>query len=640
MNKKGVFWLVVLCTVGTVWMVSRPGFVNIQTASETHPSAEKCYFLQTGFPALPASSPVIAPHLQIPPEDALSADPSVRALAQGTLIQERLLPGTPAGFWQRERLISSSIQERLLHVRELWELDAFHQRWIHHQRDIYLADQVIVRTRPNVTRKTLEARLEANGMRLLESIAQELYTVELPGKDLDAMAEGLGLLAAMPDCVAFSEPDGVGFGAAMPNDPQFNIQWGHHNTGQSSGVVDADVDAPEFWDIMQTANGTVIAVLDSGLDFNHQDLQGVAWANPGEIPNDGMDNDSNGRVDDVYGWDFVNSDNDPFDDHYHGTHVTGIIAASRDNSIGVTGMISGVKILVCKLLNASNSGTTSNLIAATTYARQLGVPIMNLSLQSYPYNTTLNTEFDACNAAGILLSICAGNQGRDVDVQPNYPSCYPHGNIIAVGNHDRTDNRYSGSNYGLANVDIFAPGTSVYAPMPGNSYSTLTGTSMATPFVTAMATAIKSLNPAWRADQIKNSILSSAIPHSAYNQICTTGGRFNAVTAIAHAIRSNPWADADADGHSNLLEYCAGSRLDNAGSIPYISLAQEDGYLRMRMPHVNRPDVLLKLSRSGDLASWDNDEVTDFSTENVIEGGIPLNGSLGRFLRIDLSDSE
>ncbi|MEN3943704.1 S8 family peptidase [Prosthecobacter sp. SYSU 5D2] len=357
-------------------------------------------------------------------------------------------------------------------------------------------------------------------------------------------------------------------------------------------------------------------------------------------PNDGLDNDGNGRVDDVNGWDFVNADNNPLDDHNHGSHVTGIIAANRDNFVGVAGMISGVKILVCKILNESNSGLTSNLIAATTYARLQGTPIMNLSLQSYPYSSTLNTEFNACESAGILLSMSAGNLGSNNDSQPNYPSSYPHGNIIAVGNHDRTDNRYSSSNYGLISVDIFAPGTLVYSTIKNNGHSTMTGTSMATPFVTAMAAAIKSLNPAWQADQIKNSILSSSIPHTAYNQICTTGGRLNAVTAIAHAIRSNPWADTDADGHSNLLEYCAGSRVDNADSIPDISLAQEGGYLRMRMPHANRPDVLLNLARSGDLDSWHGEDIADFSTENIMEGGIPLNGSQGRFLRIELSVAE
>ncbi|MEN3943703.1 hypothetical protein WJU23_20555 [Prosthecobacter sp. SYSU 5D2] len=286
MHKKRIFWLIFIFSVAILWAIFRNSFADHslahQALHDSKPQTAKCYFLHTGFPSIPAGSPVIAPKLPFPTEDPLSTDPSVNALAQSTTIQERLLPGKP-GFWQRERLVSSSIQTRLLHVRELWELNAAQQRWIHHQRDIYLADQVIVRARPDVTRQTLETRLEANGMKLREAIASDLFTVELPGRDLDVLAQGMELLATMPDCVAFSEPDGVGFGAAIPNDLLFTIQWGHHNTGQSSGVVDADVDAPEFWDIMQTAPGTVIAVLDSGLDFNHQDLQGIEWSNPGEI---------------------------------------------------------------------------------------------------------------------------------------------------------------------------------------------------------------------------------------------------------------------------------------------------------------------------------------------------------------------
>lgn len=643
MHNKGVWGFVFIFILAAAWMLFSPDFElllhpqAIQPTADSRAPVERCYFLQTGVPAS-ANSPV--PDLPLPPDDPSSPDPSVRALALSSLIEERLLPGKSTGLWQRERLVSSSIQDRLLHVREVWELDAPQQRWIHHQREIYLADQVIVRVRPNVSPQTLSAQLEAQGLKLRETIAPGLFTVELPGKDLDALEEGLGVLAGMPDYVAFAEPDGVGFGAAMPNDPQFNLQWGHHNTGQSSGTADADVDAPEFWDIMQTTPGMVIAVLDSGLNFTHPDLQGLPWTNSGEIPNDGIDNDLNGRVDDFYGWDFVNSDNQPTDDQQHGTHVTGIIAANRDNSLGVAGMISDVKILVCKILNASNSGTTSNLIAATTYARQLGAPIMNLSLQNYPNNATLNTEFNACEEAGILLSICAGNQGRDNDIQPNYPSSYPQANIIAVGNHDRTDNRYSGSNYGLNSVDIFAPGTLVYAPVLNASYSNLTGTSMATPHVTAVAAAIKFLNPTWQAGQIKTSILSSSIPQTAYHQICNSGGRLNAVTAIAHAIRLNPWADTDADGYSNLLEYSAGSRVDKGDSIPQISVALSEGYLRLSMAHANRPEVVLSVLRSGDLSSWSADDIADFSSENHKEGGIPMNGSLGRFLRMEASATE
>lgn len=364
----------------------------------------------------------------------------------------------------------------------------------------------------------------------------------------------------------------------------------------------------------------------------------MTWTNPGEIAGDGIDNDGSGRIDDVMGWDFVNSDNNPTDDNGHGSNVSGIITANRNNSTGVAGMISGVRIMVCKILNSSNSGTTSNLIAATTYARLRGAPIMNMSLQNYPFSSSLNTEFTACETAGILLSICAGNQGANNDATPNYPSCYTQTNIIAVGNHDRTDVRWSGafnpSNYGAASVDIFAPGREIYAPILGTSYSLYTGTSQAAPYVTAVAAAIKYLNPSWTASSIKNSILSSVVARSAYSGICTTGGRLNAVTAFSHAVRQLPAGDADKDGAPNLLEYVAGTRMDTPSSAPQISSSVLTGYFRSGLNFTPRPDASLEVQRSNDLINWQAAGVSNYDSGNRVEGGIPINGTLGQFLRI------
>lgn len=567
-------------------------------------------------------------------ENPSSQDASERALARGHVLQERLLPTPTAGRWQRERLVRSDIQERLLLVREDWQDDAAAGRWLIRGRSIYLADQMIVRVREGVRRDRLQAELGAAGMSLLKEVAKDLYTVRIAGAGLDSHERALASFNEMRDLVQEAEPDGVGFGAGIPDDSSFSVQWGHHNTGQSGGAVDADVDAPEFWDILEATPGLLVAVLDSGLNMTHPDLLGLAWAHPGETAGDGIDNDSNGRVDDVNGWDFVNGDNNPTDDHGHGSNVTGIIAATRNNSTGVAGMIGGVKVVVCKILNASNSGLTSNLIAATTYARLLGVPVMNLSLQNYPFSSSLNTEFTACQTAGILLSICAGNQGVDNDVTPNYPSCYTHDNIIAVGNHDRSDARYSGSNYGDVSVDLFAPGTSILSPVLGTAYVNYTGTSQATPYVTAVALAIKHLNPSWQAAEIKNSILASVVTRPAYGGVCLTGGRLNAVTAVSHAVRQLPLRDSDEDGYSNLMEYAVGTRLDSAHVRPQISLGMAGGYFRAAVSFTSRPDVSLEVQRSEDLGNWQSSGVTGFSSGSVIDGGIPEDGSLGSYLRI------
>lgn len=594
-----------------------------------------CYFLESG----PASgNQVSSPRQPVPIDNPTSNDPVERALAQSTTLQERWLPDQKAGRWMRERLVRSVIQSGPLHVREVWELAA-HQ-WISIRREIYLANQVIVQTHPRANIETLINVLTDRGLQLGRNLAENLFIVQLPGNDLDSLSNGLKQIADLSHWVAFSEPDGVGFGGSQPDDYYFDRQWGNHNTGQLSGSTPgADVNASKFWEILQTASSVPIAVLDSGLNVAHPDLLGIAWNNHGEVPEDGIDNDGNGYIDDSNGWDFVNSDRNPSDDHRHGTHVSGIIAADQNNTEGISGMLDGAKILPCKILNSSNSGLTSNLIAATAYARLLGMPIMNLSLQNYPFSNSLDAEFRACEQTGILLCICAGNQGVNNDTTPNYPSSYTHANIIAVGNHDPTDRRYTTSNYGMTQVDLFAPGTNIFSTILGTSYGYMTGTSMATPYVTAVAAAIKSLHPNWSAAEIKACILSSCTERYFYYGICGSGGRLNAASAVAYAIQQSPTADLDKDGYTDLLEYSAGSRTDSPASTPRITSFVTDGYFCVTMSHANRSEIQLDISRSADLSSWSNEGVQSFNSPENIEGRIPIDGSAGRFLRVNIKSA-
>ena len=589
-------------------------------------------------PAQPASAQLsLLTEVSFPADSPVSSHPVERAVSAGNVLDVRL-NRLANGRIQRTRLLKSEIMPRLLRVEEEWALEAAGHGFTCLKREMFLADQLILRTRPQVRQNDLKATLAGLGMDFEAFLAPGLCTVRLREAGLEAVPRALAALAASADIFEHAEADGVGFGGAIPNDPNFASQWGVHNTGQSGGAVDADVDGPEIWDILGTAPGIVIAVLDSGLNFTHPDLQGIGWTNLAEIPGDALDNDGNGRIDDFRGWDFTNTDNDPTDDHGHGSNVTGIIAANRDNGVGIAGMVGGAKVLVCKILNANNAGATSSLIAATTYARLMGAPIMNMSLQNYPFSATLNTEFNACQSAGILLSICAGNQGVNNDLTPNYPSCYPHTNIIAVGNHDRADVRYSGSfnpsNYGPTNVDLFAPGREILSPVLGNSYASYTGTSQATPFVTATTAAIKYLNPGWTASQIKNSILRSVVTRPAYSGICTTGGRHNGLTSIAHAIRQLPENDADADSFSNLFEYLAGTRMDDTTHQPAVTYNLQGGYLHLKVPRVPRPDASLEVQQSTNLVRWSATGVTDFSTANLLDGGIPIAGGPLGFLRI------
>jgi subtilisin family serine protease len=573
----------------------------------------------------------------LPADTSASSHPVERAVARGEVIESRSEAVEAGRIWQRVRTVQAGVQPRPVRVVERWERTG-EGRLRCVSRDMYLADQLIVGFTDGVDRSGVEHLLASGGMTMGRQISGQLFTVRLASAALEAVPQAIGFLSRYPGLVSTAAPDGVGFGAGIPSDSNFGNQWGHHNTGQSGGTAGADVDALEFWDIIGDTPGMVVAVLDSGMNLGHPDLQNLSWINPGEVAGDGIDNDANGKVDDIAGWDFVDNDNNPDDDHGHGSNVTGILAATRNNATGIAGMIGGVRILVCKILNSQNSGLTSDLIAAVAYSRQLGVPVMNLSLQNYPLDSSLNNEFNACQSAGILLSICAGNQGVNNDTTPNYPSCYPHPNIIAVGNHDRTDVRWSGnfgpSNYGLATVDLFAPGREIVAPVLGTGYSFFTGTSQATPYVTAVCAAIKYANPSWSADLIKASVLASVVTRPAYSGVCSSGGRLNAANAMGYAIRQLPDRDSDGDGHANLLEYLAGTRVDAFASRPALIREVAGGYFKLGMPRVLRADAALELQVSDDLKAWTTLGITDFSSSEQLLGGIPLAGSGQRFLRI------
>lgn len=623
---------VAFLAIGCWWML-RP---SAATTKSLAPPGEK-----TSPAAASANSPAVAPPVALLTlrDDPQSTHPVERAIATGTVLETRFVAGRDAQDWLRLRLVRSPVMPgHVLRAVEHWRLDA-NGAPQNLRRDLYTADQLIVSTRTDLSDEAARAAFAELRPTEINRLKAGVFSVRLPIATLDRTDEATRALSSRSDLIVVAEPDGVGFGGGTPNDPYFSYQWGWHNTGQISGsaagIIDADVDAPEFWDIAGDATGVTIAVLDSGLNFTHPDLQGVAWTNPGETAGDGIDNDSSGKVDDVRGWDWVNSDNDPTDDHGHGTNVTSIMVALRDNGIGTAGLISGAKILVCKILNSSNGGLTSHLIAATTYARQRGVRLMNLSLQNYPYNSSLDAEFTACQSAGIVLCICAGNQGVNNDTTPNYPSSYTHANIISVGNHDRTDQRWSGSNYGAVSVDLFAPGREIYGTGLGTGYSNYTGTSQATPAVTAVCAQLLALNPTWTPAEVKAAILGSVVAQPAYASLCSTGGRLNALDTLAYSLRLQAARDTDGDGYSDLVEYLTGTHIDSAASQPTLTTELVGSDLRLRAPRVLRADSHFEIETSTDLVNWSTAGVTDESSPSELIGRVPIPPETGRvFLRL------
>jgi subtilisin family serine protease len=348
--------------------------------------------------------------------------------------------------------------------------------------------------------------------------------------------------------ILFAEPNYIIRADAIPNDPRFPDLWGLDNDLSIFGK-DTDIDAPEAWDIITNSSGIVVASIDSGVDYNHVDLSANIWTNPGEIPGNGLDDDNNGFVDDIHGWDFVGDDNVPLDPNGHGTHTSGTIGAVGNNNIGVTGVCWRVKIMVLRFLNAAGEGSTANAIKCIEYATEMGADLSNNSWGGGGYSQAL---YNAISLAPLFIA-AAGNDGVNNDFSPHYPASYDLPNIISVAATNIIDWKASFSNYGRRSVDLAAPGSNILSTLPGNNYGSNNGTSMAAPHVAGVAALIMSATNLSDA-QVKDAILSSVDTVFNLRWRVSSGGRLNAEQALQNALaaaappridRTEPQAFAD-----------------------------------------------------------------------------------------------
>jgi len=254
-----------------------------------------------------------------------------------------------------------------------------------------------------------------------------------------------------------------------PDDVRFLELWAMNNTGQTGGKIDADIDAPEAWDIatgVPDGSDVIVGVIDSGIDYLHPDLAGNIWVNPGEIPGNGIDDDGNGYVDDVHGYDFYQDDGDPSDPAGHGTHVSGTIAGVGNNGIGVTGVNWRCKLMALRFINAEGQGETVDAIEAINYAVANGARILSNSWGGGGYSQSLLTAITDARDQGVLFVASAGNSGVDTDSRPHYPSGYDVSNVIAVAATTEDDSLASFSNFGVETVDVGAPGVGILSTLP------------------------------------------------------------------------------------------------------------------------------------------------------------------------------
>ncbi|HEY8424608.1 MAG TPA: S8 family serine peptidase, partial [Limnochordales bacterium] len=397
-----------------------------------------------------------------------------------------------------------------------------------------------------------------------------LYKVQLPdGMSVD---EGIRQLSALRGVVYASpnykrypavtyvervqvEPrDPAPPGGLPPNDSFFGRQWALHNIGQTfrpgyTGADDADIDALEAWAVQvgDSADPVVVAVIDTGTEPTHPDLAANMWINPGEIDGDGIDNDGNGYVDDIYGWDFFNDDNtvyDPEDAEYHGTHVAGTIGAVARNGLGVAGVAWNVRIMALKFLGP-NGGYDFDAIRALAYAKEMRdrYGLRMLTSNSWGGGGFSQALKDAIEASDMLFVAAAGNDAVDTEVVPHYPSSYDSPNIISVAASDWEDQLADFSNWGAESVDLAAPGAMILSTyptddplglgcFPGICFVYASGTSMATPHVSGVAALTMSQYPGEDWASIKQRILSGVDQRPAFQGRVVTGGRLNARNTV------------------------------------------------------------------------------------------------------------
>lgn len=293
------------------------------------------------------------------------------------------------------------------------------------------------------------------------------------------------------------------------NDPALSQAWGIKKS-----------DAERAWNITQGSKKIVVAVIDTGADIYHEDLQANIWENPGETGLDangkdkatnGIDDDGNGFVDDVHGWNFVSNDNKLTDNHGHGTHIAGIIGAEAGNGKGIAGIAPQVSLMVLKYFDPKVAGTDNlkNTINSIRYAVKMGANIINYSGGGTEYSQDEKNAIEEARKAGILFVAAAGNERSNSDQFRYYPADYGLSNIISVTAIDPRTQVLPSSNYGTETVDIAAPGQNILSTLPNSSYGQMTGTSQATAFVSGAAVLVMARHPSFSAEESKKYILAT-----------------------------------------------------------------------------------------------------------------------------------
>ncbi|HEY2901009.1 MAG TPA: discoidin domain-containing protein [Polyangia bacterium] len=426
----------------------------------------------------------------------------------------------------------------------------------------YLSHEVVIQLRDGASAQALRDALSAVGGHIIDDkgplAARGFRRVQLPDSTIADLA--ISQLTAS-GTIAKAERNYLVHASVIPNDTQMSQLWGM-----------TKINAPQAWDTTTGSSSVLVAISDTGIDYTHPELAANVWTNPGEIPGNGIDDDHNGYIDDVHGWDFANNDSDPMDDHGHGTHVSGTIGAVGNNANGVAGVNWKVKLVGTKFLGSNGSGTLFNGAQTILYAATVNARVVNASWGCSGSSCFASYMLDALNtlaSKGGLFVAAAGNNGTNNDTTPDYPANYAVPNLLSVAAMDSNDALASFSDWGPTLVHLGAPGVGILSTLPGNSYASWSGTSMAAPHVTGAAALYLSIQPNATYAEVRQKILDTVDPVPSLAGKTTTGGRLNVGRLIAtagHAPASPSGFDATAGDHGNaLLSWAPNTETDLGG---------------------------------------------------------------------------
>lgn len=406
--------------------------------------------------------------------------------------------------------------------------------------------RIVARFAPGVNANTANAFLQEADLEISKSVTlvPGLVALDVPaalkgGANLaDPAGALLDKIAALQRTgqFAYVEPDYIVSINATPTDARFvdGTLWGLRNLGQNGGVRGADIGVTNAWDLTTGSTNVLVAVIDTGIRYTHVDLAAQMWRNPGEIPGNGIDDDGDGYVDNVFGINAITGSGDPFDDNDHGTHVSGTIGAQGNGGGGHVGVAWTLRLMGCKFLSAAGSGSGFDAIECIDFAVKKGASILNNSWGGGGFSQALFDSISAARDAGVLFVAAAGNSANDNDTFPAYPASYQLDNIIAVAALDRRDSLAVFSNYGRTNVHIGAPGVEIYSSTAGSDtdYQVFQGTSMAAPHVAGVAALLKSYHTNATYTELRERILLGSVPIPSLRNRVSTGGRLNAYRAM------------------------------------------------------------------------------------------------------------